>query len=90
MTSKRATQWADQHNNGHTTDANGEPVASHMLTGPAVVALMRRHGVTIRALALAMDLPQTRVRRVRQRGLTAPGYCLDYMEGITGNPYHPY
>jgi 1,2-phenylacetyl-CoA epoxidase PaaB subunit len=46
--------------------------------------LMRRHQVTIRALAQRMDIPMTRVRYRRQHGIAEWHILRDWLEAITG------
>jgi hypothetical protein len=59
------------------------------MTGPELIALMRRHKITIRALAQRMDIPLARVRQVRQHGLTCPLAVRDWLEAVTGTDPGP-
>ena len=54
------------------------------LTGPTLCQLMRRHKVTIRALAARMQIPLCRIRQVRVHGLTDRHAARDWLEAITG------
>ena len=54
------------------------------LSGAEVVRLMRGHGVTIAALAKQMNIPMTRVRHVRERGVIGEAFVRDWIEAITG------
>jgi len=49
---------------------------------------MRKHKVTIRALAKKMQITIKRVREVREKGLRGPS-VRDWMEHITGNDPGP-
>jgi hypothetical protein len=59
------------------------------LSGPVLCALMRRHGCTIRTLAQRLQIPMTRVRQVRQPGLTCPHTARDWVQAITGRDPGP-
>jgi hypothetical protein len=54
------------------------------LTGPLLCRLMRRHRVTIPALAQRMQIPQTRIRHIRVHGLADRHAARDWLEAITG------
>lgn len=60
------------------------PRAQPKLSGAEVVRLMRGYGVTIAQLARRMNIPQTRVRAVRAKGVTGAEYVRDWREAITG------
>ena len=45
-----------------------------MLTGRELTHLMRIHRITIRTLAVRLQVTQQRVREVRARGLSDPSY----------------
>ena len=47
---------------------------------------MRQHGQTIADLAKSMQITQVRVREVRRKGVNGPGYVMDWLQAITGNP----
>lgn len=55
------------------------------ITGITIVRLMRSHRKSIRALAQAMNITQTRVRQVRFKGVAGVAYVQDWMEAITGD-----
>ena len=59
------------------------------ITGPTLCRLMHRHHVTIRALAQRMQIPQTRIRRVRVHGLADRHAARDWLEAITGHDPGP-
>lgn len=61
--------------------------AHESLTAEDVIVLMRIYGRTITGLARQMNLPQTRIRAVRQSGLQSPSYVRDWLEAIT-SPNH--
>jgi hypothetical protein len=52
--------------------------------GQDIRGLMRRHRVTIAALAQRMTITQQRVREVRHCGLNDPQYARDWVQAITG------
>jgi hypothetical protein len=54
------------------------------LSGRDLRTLMRRHRVTIRALAQRLDLPMTRVRARRLQGIAEWNIIRDWVEAITG------
>jgi hypothetical protein len=54
------------------------------LSGRDIRTLMRRHRVTIRALAQRMDIPMTRVRSRRLHGIEEWNVLRDWVEAITG------
>lgn len=58
-------------------------VTSARLTGQDLIDLMRRNKVTIRQLALHMNVTMTRVREVRVAGVAGQCMCLDWHEAIT-------
>ncbi len=55
----------------------------NILSGEEIVQLMRKHRVTIRSLALRMNITLKRVREVRQKGVSGRCFCQDWREGIT-------
>lgn len=55
------------------------------LTAATVSLLMRKHGKTIRGLAKAMGITQTRVRHVRAKGIHGVAFVQDWMQAITGD-----
>ena len=57
------------------------------LTGVSVVRLMRAHAKTIRGLACAMSITQTRVREARRDGVQGVCFVMDWMEAIVGDPF---
>ena len=57
---------------------------SWRLSGRDIRTLMRRHRVTIRALAQRMDIPMTRVRYRRLHGIDDWHVLRDWVEAITG------
>lgn len=59
------------------------------LTGHSVRGLMRTHRHTIRGLARAMNITQTRVRTVRARGVAGDAYVRDWIEALTTAPPGP-
>ena len=46
---------------------------------------MRRSHITIRELANRMNIPMTRVREVREKGVEGRCMCQDWYEAITGS-----
>ncbi len=54
------------------------------LSGHDMRRLMRRHQVTIRALAARLDIPMTRVRYRRLYGIDEWTIIRDWVEAITG------
>ena len=60
------------------------PLPTWALSGSGLRQLMRRHHVTIRALAQRMDIPMTRVRYRRQSGIAEWPVLRDWLEAITG------
>ena len=56
------------------------------LTGKQITRLMRQHGQTIAGLAKSMEITQVRVREVRRNGVKGPGYVMDWLHAITGDP----
>lgn len=61
----------------------GEALA---LAGAEVRALMRKYRITIAALAARMQIPLSRVREARQKGVGGRAYVMDWQEAITGPP----
>lgn len=53
------------------------------ISGSMICRLMRRHQVTIRALAQRMQITMKRVREVREKGVEGHCMCLDWYEAIT-------
>lgn len=53
------------------------------LSGPDIRRLMRQNKITIRNLAVRMNITLKRVREVRGRGLVDADYCRDWYEAIT-------
>lgn len=53
------------------------------LTGSSIKSMMRTHRVTIRVLALRMNISFQRVHDVRENGVTGKCFCLDWTEAIT-------
>lgn len=54
------------------------------ISGPMIRRLMRRHRMTIRALAKRMNITMKRVRHVREHGVEGHCMCLDWYEAISG------
>lgn len=52
------------------------------LSGAQVRSLMRSHHVTIAGLAAKMAIPKTRVRHVREHGVSGKAFCTDWLEAI--------
>ena len=52
------------------------------LSAQEIRRLMRAHSKTIRGLAAAMNVPMTRVRYVRERGVSGDGFVTDWLEAI--------
>jgi hypothetical protein len=63
------------------------PAVLDHLTSTTVVRLMRLHGKTIAGLADAMNITQSRVRDVRDRGINGVPFVQDWMQAITGDPH---
>ena len=64
------------------------PAPAQTLSGPAVVRLMKQNKVTIPQLAERMNITQTRIRTVREKGVKGNEFVRDWIEGITGrDPY---
>lgn len=57
------------------------------LTAATIVRLMRAHKKTIKQIADYLGVPQTRVRYVREHGVTGAAWVMDWMQAITGNPH---
>ena len=53
------------------------------LSGQDLCRLMRRHRVTIRALAQRMDIPMTRIRYRRLHGIEDWHILRDWVQAIT-------
>ena len=53
------------------------------MSGETVRRAMKQNGKTIRSLAAAMNITQTRVRHVREHGVTGNAYVLDWIEALT-------
>lgn len=58
----------------------------HELTGKQITRLMRQHRQTIAGLAKSMQITHVRVREVRRKGVKGPGYVMDWLQAITGDP----
>ena len=58
----------------------------HELTGKQITRLMRQHAQTIARLAKSMQITQVRVREVTRKGVNGPGYVMDWLQAITGDP----
>lgn len=56
------------------------------LTATTLANLMRKNHKTIRELAAAMNITQTRLRQVRSHSVAGASYVCDWLEAITGNP----
>ena len=90
--SKAAWILEDQYNAAltvieRTRDARNRNPAPRMqpkLSGAEVVRLMRAHGMTVAQLARRMNIPQTRVREIRDRGIVGGEFVRDWREAITG------
>lgn len=54
------------------------------LTGAEIVRLMRKHKVTIEALAFRPQTTHTRVRKIRNTKLDDPLAVRDWIQAITG------
>jgi len=52
------------------------------LSGRQVQRLMRMHGKTIRGLAASMNITQTRVRYVREHGVSGSAFVMDWLEAL--------
>lgn len=59
-------------------------MALQRLSGDNIRRLMRIHRMTIRALAVRMNITMKRVREVRLHGVTGECMSLDWYEAITG------
>ena len=60
-----------------------------ILTGKEICRLMRRHRTTIRSLSVTMGITHTRIRQVRQHGLTDRHAARDWLEAISGTDPGP-
>ena len=70
-------------NPGHESFDYGD--TPHSISGKKIVALMRKHKVTIKQLAQKLGVPMNRVRQVRKRGVLkneGQGYVYDWIHGI--------
>jgi hypothetical protein len=63
---------------------HGRTSPAWRLSGHDMRLLMRRHHVTIRALAQRLDIPMTRVRYRRLHGIEEWNVLRDWVEAITG------
>ena len=54
------------------------------LSGRDIVALMRKHKVTIRELKKRTGFTMTHIRLRRETGLTDPNAARDWIQAITG------
>ncbi len=63
--------------------SNDQPLPSSLL-GREVASLMRRHHMTIEALAFRLGTSMKRVRQIRTQGLHDPLAVRDWIEAITG------
>lgn len=52
------------------------------LNGSAIRSMMRSRGLTIRALASAMNITQERVRQVRKDGVRGHAFVIDWLEAL--------
>ena len=52
------------------------------MSGETIRRAMRRNGKTIRSLAAAMNITQTRVRHVRRHGVAGTAFVLDWIEAL--------
>ena len=52
------------------------------LTGREVRRLMRKYGKTIAGLASSMNITRTRVRFVREHGVTGAAFVEDWLEAL--------
>ena len=59
------------------------------LTGAEIVRLMRKHKVTIEALAFRLGTTQKRVRKIRNTKLDDPLAVRDWIQAITGEDPGP-
>ena len=57
------------------------------LSGKQIVRLMRQHKRRIAELAVCMQITQVRVREVRAKGVEGQFLVMDWLQGITGDPY---
>lgn len=54
------------------------------MNGKEIIALMRKHKATIKALAERMGVTQKRIREVRKDGISDANIERDWVQGITG------
>ena len=52
------------------------------LSGNYIKRLMRAYGKTIAEIAQKMGITQTRVRYVREHGVSGDAYVIDWLEAI--------
>ncbi len=74
---------------GFTRTVGTEAGASGSLSGPEIVSLMRKHRVTIEALAFRLGTTRKRVRKIRQAGLSDALGVRDWLQAITGEDPGP-
>jgi len=55
---------------------------STRLAPETVRRLMRQNNKTIRGLAQQMNIPMTRVRHVREHGVSGSAFCQDWLEAL--------
>lgn len=58
-------------------------LSRQQLAGEEIMSLMREHKVTIKGLAELLQVPQKRVRHVRNLGVRGKGMVMDWYEAIT-------
>jgi hypothetical protein len=68
---------------------NGAGLPPAKLSGRELVSLMRKHKVTIAALAFRTGITRQRIRQVRKTGLDDPLAVRDWVEAITGTDPGP-
>ncbi len=59
------------------------------LSGLEVIGLMRRHRKTIEELSFRMGIPQKRIRRIREMGVSDSLAVRDWLEAVTGEDVGP-
>lgn len=73
-----------------TTDGKaGDPSLPSSLSGKEIVALMRKHHVTIASLAFRIGTTMKRVRKIRETGLQDVLAIRDWIQAITGEDPGP-